>query len=79
MIQEIAQDCLKNRNIQVNNEKAKLAIWMGTQSDVLQKINLYILQEWAKWRIGNIGLSAKPNQSNVSGDEDQRPCYNSTL
>lgn len=60
IIQEILQSELKSKDIQFSDEKAKLARWMGTDSDFLTKINLvFTKQEDGDWGVGTVDITAK--------------------
>lgn len=59
-IQEILQSKLKGKNIQLTEEKAKLAKWMGTTSEFLTKVNLvFTKQQGEEWGVGTVDLQAK--------------------
>lgn len=58
--QEILQSKLKLKNVEFSEEKAKLAKWMGTESNYLQKVNLvFLMQPDGEWGVGIVDIQAK--------------------
>jgi hypothetical protein len=59
-IQEVLQNELSGKNINVSDEKGKIIKWMGTDSQFLKKINFaFSKRDDGDWDISNVELSAK--------------------
>jgi hypothetical protein len=60
IIQEILQSEIKLKDVQFSEEKAKLAKWMGTESNFLTKVNLiFTKQDGGDWGVGSVDIQAK--------------------
>jgi hypothetical protein len=60
MIQEILQSEVVKKNVELSDEKAKLARWMGTESAFLNKVNLaFVQQDDGGWGVGSVNIQAK--------------------
>lgn len=60
IIQEILQREVAKKDIQLSDEKATLAKWMGTDSSFLNKTNLvFIQQDDGNWDVGSVYIQAK--------------------
>ena len=58
--QEILQSELKLKKIEFSEEKSKIAKWMGTESNFLQKVNLvFLMQPDGEWGVGTVDIQAK--------------------
>ncbi|MGV8058069.1 MAG: hypothetical protein AB2L12_08620 [Smithellaceae bacterium] len=60
IIQEILQSEVAKKDIQLSDEKAKLAKWMGSESAFLTKVNLvFVEQADGDWGVGTVNIQAK--------------------
>lgn len=60
MIQEILQSEIAKKHVEISDEKAKLAKWMGTESAFLSKVNLVFIQnDDGDWGAGSVDIQAK--------------------
>ena len=60
IIQEILQSEVAKKNVELSDEKAMLARWMGTESAFLTKVNLaFVQQDDGDWGVGSVNIQAK--------------------
>lgn len=60
IIQEILQFKLKGKDLDLSKEKLKLAKWMGSESECLTKLNLYISKDkMGNFEVGTVDIRTK--------------------
>ncbi len=60
IIQEVLQEKIKGKKINVSDEKEKLLKWMGTNSSFLTKLNLVFMKQGKEeWGVGMVDLQVK--------------------